>query len=311
MPRKKLGELLVQAGVITPAQLNRALGEQSRWNTPLGRILVDLGLVTEEKLVKALSYQTNLPIADLDRLEISQQVLDFVPGEFCQEHGVLPFAEDSSGRFLDVAMVEPLDLDVIETLRVITEHNIRSYFATYSAMTRALLKYHGLALKTLDGPAPVFAAGLDAREISPSGYHLAAAAGAPVREVGTHTLETEAMGATQIPAGPTDAISSRVAALERDIVGLTRKLEEAVRGQPPTDQMARLGQSLKNLAAAVTELRGAATRTQETIARLTDRMERAEALQERDERVLKKLLGLLVSKGLASSDELRRLLERP
>ena len=318
MARKKLGELLVRAGAITEGQLRRALSEQTHWKAPLGHILVGLGFISEEKLIKALSYQLNVPIAHLEQIEIPKAVLDLVPAEFCQEHGVLPFRRDESGRFLDVAMVEPLNLDVLENLRVITKHNIRSYLATYTDMARAMRTHLGVVLRTPDGPAPVFATGLDAREISPSGYHLAAtAAGAPVRELGSRTLETNAVSpslhGTPTAGQETAQLAVRLSDLERDILHLTRRVDALAENQQgmPQDQVQRFSRSIKSLATAVTQLKEATERTDNEVARLTTRLQQAEALQERDERVLKKLLGLFVTKGLATSDELRKLLEKP
>ena len=318
MARKKLGELLVQAGAITEGQLHRALSEQAHWKAPLGRILVDLGFVSEESLIKVLSYQLNVPIAHLSRVQIPRHVLELVPAEYCQEHGVLPFGEDESGRFLDVAMVEPLNLDVLENLRVITKHNIRSYFATYSDMAQAMRTYLGIPLMTPEGPAPVLATGLDAREISPSGYHLAtASAGAPIRELGPRTLETNI--GTDARRKPRDTakdmaqLALRISDLERDVLHLTRRIDALAESQQGMtgDEVQRFSRSIKGLATTVARLEESSQQATEELAVLGRRLQQAEALQERDERVLKKLLGLLVSKGLATSEELRKLLEKP
>ncbi len=327
MARKRLGEMLVEAGAISRTELERALSQQAQWKAPLGRILLDLGFITEEKLIKALSVQLNVPIADLDHMEIPGQVLKMVPAEFCQQHGVLPFRVDDKGLFLDVAMVEPLNLDVLENIRVSTRHNIRSYFATYSAMARAMQKYHGLPLLTDDGPAAVFSTGLDAREISPSGYHLAAAAGARVREFGPKTLQTRAVEAIMdsngsvtaqtVPLDQSDGAAARfeerIKAVEHRLAGVTKQLQQlaAARQDDGKDALNRFATSLKSLASAVTELRAGLAKHDDLIADLSQRTTRNEKFQERDERVLKKLLGLFVDKGLATPDELRRLLEKP
>jgi len=92
MSRKKLGEILVHAGVLNDTQLRAALNEQRRWGGPLGRILVDMKLITEDAMVQALSHQLNLPAVNLDQRNIEAAVLDVVPGELAEQLSLMPFA---------------------------------------------------------------------------------------------------------------------------------------------------------------------------------------------------------------------------
>src|SRR5688572_49756 len=108
MARKRLGEILVHAGVLTEAQLRAALGEQRRWGGPLGRILVDMKLVNEEAMVQALSHQLNFPTVNLDQRKIDMAVLDLVPADLADQHAVVPF--NVQGKFLDVAMSDPTNM---------------------------------------------------------------------------------------------------------------------------------------------------------------------------------------------------------
>ena len=79
MPRKRLGELLVQAKIIDETQLKTALAEHPRWGTPLGLTLLSLGMVREKTLVRALSHQLNIPSIDLETTGVSKGVLRFLP----------------------------------------------------------------------------------------------------------------------------------------------------------------------------------------------------------------------------------------
>ena len=63
--RKRLGDLLVDAGVITPAQLSHALSLQGKLKVPLGRVLVSNGWLDEETLAEAIAYQADLPRVNL------------------------------------------------------------------------------------------------------------------------------------------------------------------------------------------------------------------------------------------------------
>jgi len=139
--RKRLGEILVQAGVLAEPQLRAALNEQRRWGGPLGRVLVDMNLISEEAMVQALSHQLNLPAVNLDQRNIQQEALDTIPAELAEQLAVIPFA--LQGKFLDLAMGDATNISTIDTLRTRTRLNIRPYLAGPKSIERALSKYYG------------------------------------------------------------------------------------------------------------------------------------------------------------------------
>jgi type IV pilus assembly protein PilB len=150
MARKKLGELLVQAKIIDETQLKMALDEHHRWGTPLGLTLLSLGLVREKTLVRALSHQLNIPSIDLETTGISEEVLRFLPVEFCQKHTCIPFRFEEKGRFLDVALFDPTNLSIFDSIRVKTQCNVRPFLAGLTDIERAILKHY---LGTASGSA--------------------------------------------------------------------------------------------------------------------------------------------------------------
>jgi len=147
MARKRLGEILVQAGVLSDAQLRAALGEQRRWGGPLGRILVDMKLVNEDAMVQALSHQLNFPTVNLDQRKIELAVLDLVSADLADGHAVVPF--NVQGKFLDVAMSDPTNLGIIDELRIRTRMNVRPYLAGPKMIERAVARYYGRGMATL------------------------------------------------------------------------------------------------------------------------------------------------------------------
>ncbi len=157
MARKRIGEILVQAGVLDDAGLRSALNEQKRWGGHIGRILVDLRFVTEEVLVRALSAQLNFPIVDLDRIEIVQDVLDLVTPEMAEENSVVPIRVE--GKFLDVAMSNPTNLGIIDEIRIRTQLNVHPYLAGPYMMQRALARFYGrgTAVQLVAGRDPAMA----------------------------------------------------------------------------------------------------------------------------------------------------------
>lgn len=140
MARKRLGEILIDAKLLTQENLEAALAEQKRWGGKLGKILVDMRLVHEEHLVRALSAQMNLPAINLDTVEISPEAVAVLDGNTAEKMSVIPFRIEP--RFLSVAMASPNSLDIVEELRVKTKRNIRPFIVGPNMIQRALLKYY-------------------------------------------------------------------------------------------------------------------------------------------------------------------------
>jgi type IV pilus assembly protein PilB len=150
MARKRLGELLLEAGLLTEAQLQTALKEQDQWGGKLGAILVDLKLISEEVLVQALSKQLRLPAVSLKGTQIGRDVLALVPVDVCEKYELIPLRADA--RFLDAAMADPTNTKAIEELQIRTKRNLRGYLAGPRDIEQAIaLHYHGQQVN----PSPV------------------------------------------------------------------------------------------------------------------------------------------------------------
>ena len=144
MARKKLGEMLIDAGVIDASTLRAALAEQQRWGGSLGRALVEMRLIDENTLIATLGAQLHLPTVDLDQLTVPAEVLALVNGELCERHARVPFAPPF--KFLDVAMSDATNLGIIDELRIRTQLNVRPYMAGPKMIERALRRYYGRGL---------------------------------------------------------------------------------------------------------------------------------------------------------------------
>lgn len=194
MARKKLGEILLDAGVLDQSRLRAALVEQRRWGGHLGRILVDMKLVSEEILVQALSQQLNFPAINLDSRDVPDDVLALVPGDLAESWSLIPFHKE--GKFLDVAMVDPTNMGVIDELRIRTQLNVRPYLAGPKMIERALGRYYNRG-------AVSFQAGVGARPSGP----VMSVAGEAVLDFGSGRSERAA-------AAPLTAAQRRAAGLE-------------------------------------------------------------------------------------------------
>ena len=314
MPRQRLGEMLVSAGLITEQQLQRALAEQKEWpNVPLGRILLDLGFVREEDLIKVLSVQLGVPTVNLDEIEIPGDVLKKVPAEVCQRHNLIPFRYEPTGRFLDVAMVEPLRLDVLDELRVTAQANVRPYFTTYSALARALLRYHGIPMQSR-GPSPVVGGFLDGNSGDFDDFQRALLATDGTRDFDPSTLERQAREPPRQPppawrtVEADDRVTERLESMERLLEELRGEISRTRSSAQENSKSLRA--SLEKMVKRVAGIEAEVKAIGELARNLSTQVQRLQAYQERDERVLKRLLGLIVDKGLCTSEELTRLLQK-
>ncbi|GKT07847.1 type IV-A pilus assembly ATPase PilB [Desulforhabdus sp. TSK] len=136
MVTKKLGELLVQAGLINREQLKKALDDQQHSGERIGAILVKLGAISEDVLAEFIARQFRAPEVNLSRLTIPQDVIALLPSDIAAKYQVVPFG--LMGNTLNIAMADPGNLFVIDDLRFLTRRNIAVHVATESVIKKML-----------------------------------------------------------------------------------------------------------------------------------------------------------------------------
>ncbi|MEX1047108.1 MAG: ATPase, T2SS/T4P/T4SS family [Actinomycetota bacterium] len=144
-PRKKskqLGEILVEQGLITEAQLQQALDEHKRVGKLLGRVLIDMGLVTERDLVRALAAQVGLEFVDLGEFQIEPSSTALLPEAVARRYRALPIGE-RDGKLL-VAMSDPANVYAMDDIRIITGREVEPVVATAADVDQAIRKFAGL-----------------------------------------------------------------------------------------------------------------------------------------------------------------------
>ncbi len=146
--RKKvrLGDVLVQNGVITEEDLQRGLERQKGSGRKLGETLVDEGITTEENIARALSKQFHYDMVDLQNTEIPQEILDLVPANVLKKHRAIPFEYSPDNmNVLRVAMSDPMDIGAIDDINIITNLQVEPVVATMGSVMLALDNYYGQA----------------------------------------------------------------------------------------------------------------------------------------------------------------------
>lgn len=142
MTRKRLGDLLLEFGLITREQLEQALAEQKVSSQPLGEILSQRGYITEEQLIEVIEFQLGIPHMNIDRFEIERSVIELVPEELARRYKVLPVKRQ--GNRLTLAMVDPFDYFAIDDIHMTTGLQIDPVIATRENMNRAFEQYYSL-----------------------------------------------------------------------------------------------------------------------------------------------------------------------
>ncbi|PID79494.1 type II secretion system protein GspE [bacterium DOLJORAL78_65_58] len=138
---KKLGEILVEAGVITPENLDMALREQSQTGEKLGTIFQRLGICSEKDIAKMLASQAGVACVDLSQVQVDIGQLELVDRDYAEKFSLLPLQR--KGSTLQVAMANPLDLAIIDELGGKTGKYIEVVHAPDSEIQDAIVRYYG------------------------------------------------------------------------------------------------------------------------------------------------------------------------
>ncbi len=144
----RLGDRLVQAGIITTDQLGKALEEQKRNGGILGSNLIKLGYISEGDLSRFLSKQYGFPAIDLSKIEISPELLKLVPLEVVQKQKVLPVSR--AGSTLVIATSDPTNYLVFDDIKFLTGYNIDVVVTGESSLKDAINKYYDQSASLMD-----------------------------------------------------------------------------------------------------------------------------------------------------------------
>lgn len=142
--KKRLGDILIDAGIISDDQLMTALAVQREKGLKLGETLIDLAYTTEVEIANALHRQLNYDYVILSERRIEQDVIRLVGEEILRKHSVMPF-EFKKGypNVLRVAMSNPLDYLAIDDIAIVTNFQIEPAVATTQDIAAAIDKYYG------------------------------------------------------------------------------------------------------------------------------------------------------------------------
>jgi hypothetical protein len=143
--KKRLGEILLERGLIDVDQLNSALAHQRQWGMRLGTALVAKGFIAEGVLTRVLSESLGIPMVDLARMVADQRALQIVPRRLAEQYDVFPIAlrEQPNGRrMLLLAMADPLNATAIDEIGFTTDTIVKPAIAQISSLEQAIRRHY-------------------------------------------------------------------------------------------------------------------------------------------------------------------------
>ncbi|MFZ4773723.1 MAG: GspE/PulE family protein [Terrimicrobiaceae bacterium] len=138
MKRKRLGDALVDMGLITQEQIVVALKKQKEVGKRLGKIVVELGMCSEDQIVAVLSEQLDIKIIQIEKIEIPKDVLKLIPETIIRTHILLPVSK--AQNTLTVVMADPLDMFIADEIHYQTNLTIQPAIAPESIIRSVIKK---------------------------------------------------------------------------------------------------------------------------------------------------------------------------
>jgi len=149
MAIRRLGQILIDLGIIDEEQLDSMLEEQAaRSGELLGRVGVSMSLITEEQLAEALAEQWSTTVVQLADIHLKSDVLQFISEPMAQLYRILPLSLE--GNRLTIVSAEPQKIQIADELRVLLGYDIRVCVATEPEIEKAIDKYYSSATDTVE-----------------------------------------------------------------------------------------------------------------------------------------------------------------
>jgi type IV pilus assembly protein PilB len=143
-PKKKIGERLIEAGLLTLDQLELGLKEQKRTGERIGEILINLGFVNQEQISSVLASEAGVTYLDLDNQVIEPEALKAVPEDLCRKHKLIPVSINTS--HITVAMANVFDILAIDEVQGKTGLAVDVVSSTEKALLKSIDQYYGTGI---------------------------------------------------------------------------------------------------------------------------------------------------------------------
>lgn len=146
---RQLGQLLVTQGKLDADDLDQALREHHKTGDRLGDVLVRMGLSSDEDVQHALADQLQLPFVKISEHQIRKEVIEKIPAKLVNHYNLVPLEQNNGS--LRVAVVDPLDIHMLDDLRLMLKLEIEPVVSTKKEIDDAIKRYYGIGAATVEG----------------------------------------------------------------------------------------------------------------------------------------------------------------
>lgn len=173
MKHKRLGELLVERGLVSKTQLDHALARQEKYGGRLGTNLVKAGIISEQDLMRFIAVQTGIKEVRLSSARIDPKIVKMIPEKIAMQYMLAPVKIKDRATLI-VACVDPTDLNALDEVSFITGHRVQPVLARYSDVLNLLNNTYA-AVPLADNRAVHANESIDITGPDPGGSHRAIA----------------------------------------------------------------------------------------------------------------------------------------
>ncbi|PKN20604.1 MAG: general secretion pathway protein GspE [Deltaproteobacteria bacterium HGW-Deltaproteobacteria-6] len=139
--KKRLGEMLVENGLINEDRLQQALIEQKKVGLKLGQYLIRQGIVNEQQIIDLLSRQLNIAKYHPDQYPLDLALARYMPIDIAQKYQVAPLKK--KGRLLTIASVDPLDINALDYIEVLTNSEVEPVVCSERELNQLISSMYG------------------------------------------------------------------------------------------------------------------------------------------------------------------------
>lgn len=141
MKKKRLGDMLIDEGLITEDQLSQALFGQKRRGVKLGQYLTLEGIVTDSQVTDVICRQLRLQKYNPDDYLEDPSLKDLIPADTAQKYHLVPLRK--RGHLLTIAMTDPMDIEALDTAEVLTDTEVEPVICTEKELTELISRIYG------------------------------------------------------------------------------------------------------------------------------------------------------------------------
>lgn len=140
--KKRLGEMLVENGLLTEEQLTKSLVDQKKAGLKLGQYLTRQGIVNEQKIIDLLSKQLNIQRYHPDNFPLDIDLVRNIPIDVAQKYQIAPLKR--KGRLLSIAMVDPLDINAMDFIEAMTNAEVEPVVCSEREVNQLINSLYGM-----------------------------------------------------------------------------------------------------------------------------------------------------------------------